>query len=132
MEGSGDYARKVLDDHLARGGDGRIYFVRGGEDSIDVIDASGNSEQAFKLAPMPRNRRLVELMAAGQRLAATYYEEQADDRGRHWIAVYDVLLGERLAVYGPAPGVPVCYQYNGRQDRFTLLKDGHSLVTASP
>jgi hypothetical protein len=117
-------------DHFVRGGDGRIYFVPAGEDSVHLIEASGNSQEVFKLAPMPRNRRrLVDLRAAGQRLAAIYFEERPQNKGRHWIAVYDVVLGERLAVYGPASGIPVRYEYSDGQDRFTLLKDGQYLVT---
>lgn len=122
-----------LSDHLGRGGDGRIYFVPEGEDSVHVIAPSGLSERAFRLAPVPRTWQLMDLKAAGSRLALMYFEERPGrDSGRVSIAIYDVHFGERLAVYGPVSGVPVCYESSGLQDQFTLLKDGRHLVRLSP
>jgi hypothetical protein len=115
--------------HIARGGDGRIYFVPEGKKVVYFVDSSGYSQEAFKLAPMPRNRRLVDLKAAGQRLAVIYFEERPQGKGRLWIAIYHASLGELLAVYGPADGLPIRYEYSDGQDRFTLLKDEKNLVT---
>jgi hypothetical protein len=115
--------------HIARAGDGRIYFVPDGTEVVYFVEASGYSQEAFKLAPMPPRRKLVDLKATRQRLAAVYFEERPKDKGRLWMAVYDVARGERLAVYGPATGIPVHYEYRDGQDRFTLLKNGEDLVT---
>ena len=121
-----------ISEHLARGGDGRIYFVPEGKESIHVIEPSGLSEHAFRLAPVPRNWRLTDLKAVGPRLALIYYEERGRETGRAWIAIYDVRDGERRTVYGPALGLPVCYQHVGQQDQFTVLKDGRYLISLSP
>jgi hypothetical protein len=120
-----------ISDHIVRGGDGRIYFAPEGDKWVYVIEPSGDSQQAFRLATMPRNCRLVDLKAAGQRLAATYYEARPGG-GRSWIAVYDIATGERMDVYGPAPGSPVCYEHDGARDRFTVLRDGSRLVRVAP
>ncbi len=136
--GSKDSARLLaLSDHVARGADGRIYFVTKGEEdihgpeSIQAISASAVAEPAFRLAPMPRTWRLMDLKAAGQRLAVMYLDEQGGGKSRAWIVVYDIRDGERLAVYGPTPGVPLCYEHTGDQDHFTVLNDAN-LVTLSP
>ena len=131
IEALGDPTQPPGLDHVVRGGDGRIYFAPDGEDSVYVVGASGDSELAFRLAPAARNRQLVDLKAAGPRLAAIYYEERSGN-GRSWMEVYDVAFGERVGVYGPATGWPVCYEYSGSQDRFTFLRDGNSLVKAAP
>jgi hypothetical protein len=121
-----------LPDRLARSGDGRFYLVPRGEDSksVHAIEASGQSRFAFNLSPMAPNLRLVDLMAAGNRLSAVYYEERPESRAFFWLAVYDITLGERLAVYGPAPAIPICYKRTEGEDEFTLLK-GANLVTVS-
>lgn len=122
-----------LSDQMARAPDGRIYYTAEGESSVTVIGPSGESEAAFKLLPMPPDRRLIALKAAGPRLAAIYWQRGTTDYDWHyWIAVYDASLGERVAVYGPAQGLPVCYQYDGSEDRFTLFKNAKDLVTVAP
>jgi len=119
-------------DPVAAGGDGRIYFVPHGlNDSVYVIDQDGESHLAFEPTPMPRDYRLDDVRAAGQRLALTYREPLADDKARFWIGVYDVTLGERLALYGPASRPPMCYAYGDGEDRFTVMPDMKSLVTLS-
>ena len=55
---------------------------------------------------------------------------------RFWIAIYGTVAGDTdgtapLAVYGPAPRVPISYQHGESGDRFTFLKEGH-FVTMSP
>jgi hypothetical protein len=133
-------------DHLARGGDGRIYVTqqdaRQHEDVVYAFRSSGESEEVFKLRPMPRGPQLLGWKAAGDRFAATYLEREqqseassGDQRGRWWIAVYSNVadVGElQTTVYGPAPGPPLCYQHKGSGDRFTFLMDGTKLVTMSP
>jgi hypothetical protein len=126
---AGDTPPPFPGQHIARGGDGRIYFVPEGKEVVYFVDSSGYSQEAFKLAPMPRNRKLVDLKAAGRRLAVIYFEERPQGKGRLWIAIYHASLGELLAVYGPAYGIPVSYEYSQGQDRFTLLKDAKNLVT---
>jgi hypothetical protein len=120
-------------DHVARGADGRIYFTSAGSRSLHVLTAhAGTSEEAFRLPEVPRLWRIFDLMAASNRLALVYYEsgKRADD-GRFWIAVHDALLGDRLALYGPAPGAPVCYEHVGGQDRFTVLQGGYRLTLSA-
>jgi hypothetical protein len=95
--------------HLARGGDGRIYSVPPGQDSVNVIEASGESRVELKLTPVPPSWRFVDLMAGGNQIVAVYFEEATEESGRFWLAVYDVHLGERVAVYETAAGIPVCY-----------------------
>jgi hypothetical protein len=118
-------------DHMVRGGDGRIYVARGGESSVYAIEPSAEIEEAFRLSPPPGSLRLAGLRASGRRLVATYYEQQAN-RMRSWMAVYDVALKEQLALYGPADGPPLCYEYSGSEDRFTYLRNGNQLATLSP
>jgi hypothetical protein len=125
----------TLPDNVVRGGDGRIYFVPASDERphVHAIAPTGLTEHVFRLDQMPRNRRLVELKAAGRRLAATYYDDQSkENRARLWIAVYDVGLGERQSVYGPVSGMPFCYDVVDHQDRFTILKDGKYFVKLSP
>jgi hypothetical protein len=141
---SGDLLQDVVDEdsgrtpkvsnHVTRAGDGQIYFVPQGQESIHAVAPSGLSKYAFRLARVPRNWRLLDLKAAGpRRIAATYYEERpGQNSGRAWFAVYDALLGEQLAVYGPASGAPLCYEQSGRQDLFTVLKDARCLLRLSP
>jgi hypothetical protein len=72
-------------------------------------------------------------MAAGPRLALVYYEPRPkQDSGRVSVVVYDVRLGERVAVYGPLSGAPLCYEVTGERDQFTVLKDGRFLVKLAP
>jgi hypothetical protein len=120
-----------LPPHMARGGDGRVYFVARGRESVYAIEPSGQSRLAFKLARMPRSCQLIGLEAAGNRVVASYYEERPKHGAWFWMAVYDTVLGERLAVYGPADAHPVCYRCTDGQDQFTLLR-GTTLVTMSP
>lgn len=128
-------------EYMVRGDDGRIYVTqRGGRqegDVVHVLDALGQSKVAFKLAPMPNKGRLSVWQAAGDRLAATYLEEgrsseaaSGEHSGRWWIAVYGNVAGRAKVqtIYGPAPGPPICYQYEASRDTFTFLKDGASLV----
>jgi hypothetical protein len=117
----------------ARGADGLVYFVPAGEDSVHVIEPSGESHVAFTLAKAPHKGELVDLKGAGSRLAAIYYEERpsGNKSGRFWIAVYDSSLGQRVGVYGPVFSPPLCYQFDGRQDEFTVLKDTKYLVKMS-
>lgn len=124
-------------DHMVRAADGRIYFVRSDEATVYVVEPVGYAEPAFDLAPTPGTWRLTGLNADGPRLAATYFEETpatkaATGGGRHFVAVYDLTLGERVAVYGPVPGLPVCYAYTGSEDRFTVLRDANRLATLAP
>jgi hypothetical protein len=125
-------AQAKLPSHVARAGDGRIYFVPEGEESIHVVGPSGRSERAFRLARVPPNWRLADLEAAGPHLAAVYSEKQNDDRGIAWITVYDARDSVRRAVYGPVAGMPVCYDRSGDEDHFTVLRDGKFLVRLSP
>jgi hypothetical protein len=119
--------------HMARGADGRVYFVAEAHDAIHVIEPSGESRRAFKLRAVPDNYRLVDLRAAGSRLAVVYFEGKPNEQGgRFWLATYEAALGTRVAVYGPAQGVPVCYQYSGSQDRFTVLMNERDMVTLAP
>jgi hypothetical protein len=123
-----------LSDTVVRGGNGRIYYVpAGGEDDhVHAIAPSGLAEHAFRLAPPPRNQRLIEVKAAGHRLAFVYFEERpGTDKGRTWIDVYDVRFGERQARYGPVSGTPFCYAVVGGKDRFTVQQDAKYLVTLS-
>jgi hypothetical protein len=120
-----------VSDILLRGSDGRIYFVPRGQESVHVIEASGESRFAFNLTPMARNVRLVDLEEANNRFAAVYFEEGLAQGGRVWVTVYDALLGERVAVYGPIASLPVCFESRDGQDQFTLLSGG-TLLTVSP
>lgn len=131
-------------DHMVRGADGRVYFAeqdaRQGAVVIHAFAASGDSETLFELQPMPKDRQLLGFLSAAGRIAATYQEAgpprdgpAGEQRGRWWIAVYDLGSGgEGPLVYGPAPGPPVCYQRGGSQDVFTFLTDGDTLVTMTP
>jgi hypothetical protein len=116
--------------HLARGGDGFVYYVPEAADSVGVIDPSGHSTVAFKLASTPQHWRLADLKASADRVAVFYYEARpaGNKSGRFWVAVYHSTLGELLGWYGPVSSVPVCYLYDG-QDRFTFLRDARYLVT---
>jgi len=115
-------------DYMIRGGDGRIYLARAGASFIYAIEASGQSQEAFPMARTPRNLRLAGLRASGGRLVATC----RDERSRWWMVVYDVALRERVGLYGPVDGQPICYEYTGSTDEFTFLRDGNKLVTLSP
>jgi hypothetical protein len=120
-------------DHTVSAEDGRIYFVADEDRLVYAINPSGDAELAFALLPMPGGPRLIGFLgAAGSRVALKYFEKTAADRGQSWIAVYDVALGERVAVYGPIPGVPLCYSHERSRDHFTLLRDGNTLVSAAP
>jgi len=131
--------------HMVRGGDGRIYVAE--QDALQdkavvyAFGPSGESEELFKLRPMPRGPQLLGWKAAGDRFAAAYLEAEQqpegssseDQRGRWWIAVYGNLAngGELQTIYGPAPGPPLCYQHKESEDRFTFLIDGAKFVRMS-
>jgi hypothetical protein len=131
--------RSPQPDHMARGGDGRVYFVDQNsnqrKDLVYAFSSDGAFEEAFSLARLPRQLQLIGWNAAGNRLAATYGEPDPSDllRRRWWIAVYSNVAshGELQAVYGPAPSPPLCYRHE-LVDRFTFLGDGGRLVTMSP
>jgi hypothetical protein len=124
--------RLAVSEQLARGSDGRIYFLAEGGRSIHAIAATGTMEEVFKLAPVPRNWRPFDLKVAGNRLAITYQQEgRTADTGRFWVAVHDAALGERLALYGPERDPAACYEAVGRDDRLTMLRGGH-LVRLAP
>lgn len=138
-------ARAGAFEYMVRGDDGRIYVTQPGGrqegDVVYVLDALGQSTRAFKLAAMPNSRRLSMWQAAGDRLAATYLEESRSSEaasgghtGRWWIVVYGDVAGRARpqTIYGPAPGPPLCYQYEASRDTFTFLKDGASLVKMTP
>ena len=130
---------------MVRGGDGRVYLTRPGERPDETIlyavSASGHGERVCTLRPMLGDLPLVGMRAAGDRIAAVYLEDSGD-KGRWWIAVYRHAASDSaddaasdlavpLAVYGPAPGVPVSYRLEGSSDRFTFLKGGN-FMTMSP
>jgi hypothetical protein len=130
---------------MVRGGDGRIYVTHPGERPeetiIYAVSASGHSEKVYTLRPMLGDLPLVGMRAAGDRIAAVYLENSGD-KGRWWIAVYSNAvidptdsaashIASPLAVYGPAPGVPVAYRLEESSDRFTFLKGGN-FMTMSP
>jgi hypothetical protein len=118
-------------DHLARGDDGRMYFVPHGSRSVHVIDASGESRVAFELKGAPPTHRLFDVKVAGGRLVAVYVEPPAETASAQtWMAIYDA-HGERRAVHGPLRGSPACYRITGGQEEFTVLT-GANLVTMSP
>lgn len=120
----------------ARGGDGRIFLASLDDEAIHVIDPSGDAERAVRLAPVPRTRRMRDLMASGSRLAVVYDDAKLDggtwEDGRFWIDVYDTAIDERVASYGPVSQPPLCYEYGGSQDQFTLLGEGPRFVKMAP
>ena len=126
-------------EHMVRGSDGRIYATRPGEEPgehvVYAIGPSGVNEEALVLSGLPGEPRLTDLKASRSRLAATYVES-GSRTPRSWIAVYDLnhkVEGEPaapLAIYGPAPGVPIAYRQEGSSDRFTFVKGG-KFVTMS-
>ncbi len=119
-------------DQIVRGGDGQIYFASPADNAIYVIDPLGASQELFGLSPVPRKRKLMGLEADGQRLVTVYHEQLDATQGRFFLIVYDVVLGEQVAAYEPVSAPPVCYQYAGQRDSFTLLKDAKYLVTMRP
>lgn len=131
-------------DFMARGDDGRIFVAEQDPSRDEVVvyafAPSGVTETLLGLKPMPRDRRLMGLRSSGGRIAAVYFAEgpeaespSGEPRGRAWIAVYDSGAGGELQrLYGPAPGVPVCYERSGSEDRFTFVVDGDRLVTMAP
>jgi hypothetical protein len=131
---------KLKFDHLARGGDGRIYLIEedpGQEaDFVHAISPSGQGERLFKLPSMPSKPRLMGWKVAGDRFAAVYESPapSGERSSRWWIAVYTHLANEaepETTVYGPAPGVPICYEHDRSGDRFIFLAGG-KLVSMSP
>jgi hypothetical protein len=124
-------AIRAIFDHVMRGGEGSVYFASALDNSIHVIGRSGDSHREFELAPVPRNRSLVGLLASGQRLVAKY-SEPGTQTSRIYVDVYDLAVGERVDTYGPLQGTPLCYEHHDSGDRFILLGDGNRLVTASP
>jgi hypothetical protein len=123
---------------MVRGGDGRIYVTQPGERPAETVvyavSASGESERVYTLRPMPGDLPLVGMKAAGDRLAAVYLEHGGES-GRWWIAIYGNVasdLASPLAVYGPAPGVPISYRQEESGDRFTFLKGGNFMTMSSP
>jgi hypothetical protein len=125
---SAESAPPPISDRFARGGDGRIYFVPDDSSSVYAVTPAGTSEEVFRLSDVPRQWRIFDLKAAGNRLAVTYREETGADHARYWVAIHDPRFGERLALYGPSPGAPLCYEFSGQQDRLTVFQSGY-LVT---
>jgi len=126
-----DRAVPLTFSYMARGGDGRVYVARNGRPFIYSIDASGRSQAAFPLAPTSSHLRLAGLRASGRRLVAAYNDGRSRQL-RWWLAVYDVALGQRMGLYGPVDGYPLCYEHTDAEDRFTVLRDVNRLVTLSP
>jgi hypothetical protein len=127
-------------DQMVRGGDGRIYVTQPGEQPdenvVYAINTSGEAEKVCTLRRLPGGPSFVGLKAAAARLAAVYVEGGGGTE-RFWIAIYDSVAGDGggtspLAVYGPAPGVPISYQQVESGDRFTFLKEGHFVTMSSP
>jgi hypothetical protein len=128
-------------DFMTRGHDGRIYVAeqdaQSDEVTVHAIGPQGDTEAVLNLQRTPRNRRLVDFRSSGSSLAAVYEQNQPDSESsssgrpeRWWIAVYENVRGSELrAVYGPAPGPPLCYQRTGSEDRFTFLTAEKNLVT---
>jgi hypothetical protein len=82
------------------------------------------------LEPVPSTWALTDLEASGDRLAAAY-RGSGQKESAFWMAVY-VVLGERVALYGPTSGSPACYVRAADQDRFTFLTDAMHFATPSP
>jgi hypothetical protein len=128
-------------DQMVRGDDGRIYLTwqETGEerDIVYAVSASGESERAFAVPPLPKEPQLVGWKAADDRFAGTYRSEasSSEGAGRWWIAVYsNVSAGSEpeTTLYGPAPGPLICYQHKRSGDQFTILTEGTKLLTMSP
>jgi hypothetical protein len=127
-------------EHMLRGGDGRIYVTRPGEEPgehvVHAISPSGVSEEVLVLPRLVGEPRLSDLKASRNRLAAAYVESIGQTL-RSWIAVYDLhykVEGESptpLALYGPAPGVLIAYRREGSSDRFTFVKEGKFVTMSS-
>jgi hypothetical protein len=120
-----------ISDRFARGGDGRIYFVPDDSSSVHAVTPAGTSEEVFRLSDVPRPWRIFDLKAAGNRLAVTYLEGTGADHARYWVAIHDARFGERLALYGPSPGAPLCYEFSGEQDRLTVYQGGYLVTLAA-
>jgi hypothetical protein len=130
--------RRTAFGQMVLGGDGRIYVTqpgeRPGETVVYAVSASGESERVYTLRPMPGDLPIVGMKAAGDRLAAVYLEHSGESE-RWWIAVYGNVPSDPaspLAVYGPAPGVPISYRQEESGDRFTFLKGGNFMTMSSP
>jgi len=131
-------------DLMTRGGDGRIYTFAHErlEDQAVVYAVSPSAVAApvFRLSAIPLAWRAVGLQAAGGRIAVVYEEGPSVEhaRSRSWIAVYQagVASPEPDALYGPGPGLPLCYAREGSRDLFTFLdgsgSGGLSLVVMEP
>jgi hypothetical protein len=127
-------------DQMVRGGDGRIYVTQPAElpdeNVVYAINTSGETEKVCTLPRLLGGPSFVGLKAAADRLAAVYVEGGSGTE-RFWIAIYDSVAANSggtspLAVYGPAPGVPISYQHEESGDRFTFLKEGHFVTMSSP
>jgi hypothetical protein len=118
---------------MAPGGDGSIYLVLDGEDAVYVVNPSAQIRRAFTLDATPRDWRRVGLKAAENRLAVVYYQAPANEGhgGSFWMAVYDVLSGERQAILGPVNRPPLCYSRQSDRDTFTVL-GGKDLLLMAP
>jgi hypothetical protein len=120
---------------MVRGEDGRIYLVDLRKGAVYAVTGDGIFEKAFSLRKVAADLRMMGWNAAGDRLAATYSEQDPSDknRTRWWIAVYANVSthAEFQGLYGPAPSPPLCYQH-GQVDRFTFLGDQGRFVTMSP
>jgi hypothetical protein len=125
--------RARMPDLFARGEDSRIYFLPRGEKAhvVHTIESTGDSRAAFELETVASGGQLVDMKSAGSRLVAIYYEELPKHRASFWFDVYDTMLGQRVALYGPASAIPVCFATKDGRDSFTLLK-GTTLITMSP
>jgi len=131
-------------DLMTRSVDGRVYILEqdrlGGESVVYAVSASGVAAPAFRLPPTPPDRSLVGLHAAGGRLAVAYKESPREEhaRARSWIAVYvpGAASAELEDLYGPGPGLPLCYAREGSRDLFTFFggsgAGGLSLVVMEP
>ena len=132
-EATDDGAEPVrLSMKTARGGDGRVYLVSRAEDSIHAIEPSGGSRVVVELRER-EDFKVVDLKAAGEWLAVVYFEARRSGKasGRFWMDIYNPVLAELEATYGPVLSPPLCYQYERRHE-FILLKDARYLVTVTP
>jgi len=133
FEGAEDGAEPVRSSmKTARGGDGRVYLVSRGEDSIHAIEPTGDGRMVVELREH-EDFKVVDLKAAGGWLAVVYFEPRRSGKasGRFWMDIYNPVLAELEATYGPVLSPPLCYRYERRHE-FILLKDARYLVTVTP
>ncbi len=117
----------------ASGKDGKVYVARPTpKGPVFAVSPTGEVTERFELVPPVPDATIKTIRVSETRLAVEHVQLGSAtglSSTPRWVSVYDLLNGERLAIYPSVPGSLLCYESGGGvPDSFVFLGRGAGQV----